>query len=170
MWSLFPPTSSSNLNNNVYLPHPPTPAPRYTSRAAPGIRGARERWRGARTVRRVAGVGGVSVRRAPGSLRLRSGPAPRSSAPAAARRGSARGGSGRGAGGWARAGPLAAPARVAASPATPPPRTPRPRSRSRASPAYAPRVTSGQIQRDVLLAAVIPPCAKQDTHTHKHPS
>lgn len=28
----------------------------------------------------------------------------------------------------------------------------------------APRVTSGQIQRDVLLAAVIPPCAKQ-THS-----
>lgn len=34
---------------------------------------------------------------------------------------------------------------------------------SRASPP-APRITSGQIQRDVLLAAVIPPCAKQ---THK---
>lgn len=33
MWSLFPQTSSSNLNNNVYTP------PSASSQAAPGIRG-----------------------------------------------------------------------------------------------------------------------------------
>lgn len=138
MWSLFPQTSSSNLNNNLYLPPPPAPA-----KAAPGIREPRER-----------------ASAEPRGPWLHRGPARARALPQTpeARRGSTRGNR-RGAGGWARARPLAA-RRVACllSPA------PGPCSGSRASPAAAaPHVTSGQIQRDVLLAAVIPPCAKQ-TH------
>lgn len=47
----------------------------------------------------------------------------------------------------------------------PPPRArhPGPSPLRARAPARAARVTSGQVQRDVLLAAVIPPCAK---HTH----
>lgn len=132
MWSLFPQTSSSNLNNNLYLP-PPRPRP------PPGFGGPGEDVRGA------------------SGPRLHRGLRPALPQTPKARRGSAPG-NGRGAGGWVRARPLAA--RV---PCSPQPWASAP-SHSRASPAAAsPRVTSGQIQRDVLLAAVIPPCAKQ-TH------
>lgn len=103
MWSLFPQTSSSNLNNNLYLP---------SSEAASGIRGP------------GSGQGGQTRSRgrprSPGSLGAPRS-APRSRAPAAARgpEGLTRGGNRRGAGGWARARPLAAP-RVACLPAPAP--------------------------------------------------
>lgn len=142
MWLLFPQTSSSNLNNNLYLPPRPRPPP--------GFGGSRSGRRGQTHSRGRPGSSGSLA--APRS-------APRSRAPAAARgpEGLSRGGNGLGAGGWAAgsaprrpAGRVPGPPRSRASPPTPPA-------------AAAPRVTSGQIQRDVLLAAVIPPCAKQ-TH------
>jgi hypothetical protein len=135
MWSLFPQTSSSNLNNNLYLAPPPTP-----SKAAPGIR----RWGdpgadGGGTHTRPSRPGSSAAARGPGA-----GSAPRATRATRAR------GRGMGAGSAPRC-----PARLACQPARP---------AARASPAAAAaRVTSGQIERDVLLAAVIPPCARQDT-------
>lgn len=92
--------------------------------------------------------------------------APSSRAPAAARgpEGLSRGKRARGRGMGAGSAPRCPRApRVARWPAHPSLGAPGSGPRSRASPP-APRITSGQIQRDVLLAAVIPPCAKQ---THK---
>lgn len=158
MWSLFPQTSSSNLNNNVYTP----PA---SSQAAPGIRGPGS-GDGSRNVPAVgAGEGESGAPRGRWLHRVRP-ELPSSRAPAAA--GGPEGlspgrrarGRGMGAGSAPRCprrrGSLAGRPTLAAGLRAPGPRP-------RASPP-APRITSGQIQRDVLLAAVIPPCAKQ---THK---
>lgn len=57
--------------------------------------------------------------------------------------------------------PAPSPVPCAARPSPRPPDPAPPQQRVLAGAPGAPRVTSGQIQRDVLLAAVIPPCAKQ---------
>lgn len=135
MWSLFPQTSSSNLNNNLYLP---------SSEAASGIRGP------------GSGRGGkhapAGVPAAPGPW-VHLGPprAPALPQPPEARRGSPGGETGAGQGDGRGLDPSLPPGSRACPP------------QPRCTAAPVPRVTSGQIQRDVLLAAVIPPCAKQ-TH------
>lgn len=86
MWSLFPPTSSSNLNNNVYLPHP-TPARPATPPGPPpgfGGPGSGERckngpacgggWRGVRP--ESPGVSPAALRSCPALQRSRSRPRP----------------------------------------------------------------------------------------------
>lgn len=65
MWSLFPQTSSSNLNNNVYTP------PRLLP-GRPRDSGARERWWEQKCSSGGGGRGGV--RSAPGSLAAPSPP------------------------------------------------------------------------------------------------
>lgn len=163
MWSLFPQTSSSNLNNSLHLPP-----------AAPGIRLLQLRDR--------------TTTLPPQSRKPRGSATPPNPAwcswapqhPEARKRAWGEE-SGHREGGWGREdSPRLAPAgrqaelglglglglsyprRSRAGPV--PARGPQPRLLPSRTPSPAPCVTSGQIQRDVLLAAVIPPCAKQ-THS-----
>lgn len=113
MWSLFPQTSSSNLNNNVYPPPSPPPRPPPGFGGPGAVMGAEmfQRWGREKGSPERPGVASCTESaqssRAPAAAR---GPA---------RRGSAEGG-GRGAGGWARARPLAAPGAAGRSLAGPP--------------------------------------------------
>lgn len=167
MWSLFPQTSSGNLNNSLYLP--PAASRRMAARApGPELNASS----GVQRTQRVAGSA-ESRLAFPGTRRT---PRP------GERRGAREAGTGKGDGsreaapGSALAGQQAGlglclphPRRSRAGPAPatgPRPTAPgsSPAARPPSPAPAAPRVTSGQIQRDVLLAAVIPPCAKQ-THS-----
>lgn len=151
MWSLFPQTSSSNLNNSLYLPL-----------ATPRILLHKLRDRSKRV---LDGSGNPAGRRL---LRVPRDAPWHPEHPEAQRR--ARGeGRRHWEGGWVRRGGpglwFPHPRRSRARPAPVPGLQTRLLPSSAPSPGpAAPRVTSGQIQRDVLFAAVIPPCAKQ-THS-----
>lgn len=152
MWSLFPQTSSGNLNNSLYLP---LAAPRIPLHKLRDRSKTLSRWF-----------------REPSGSPATPSPARCSVAPTAPRgpeKGSGRGkqAPGRGMGPERQPRtlfPAPPPVPCAARPCPRPPDPAPPQHRALAGARAAPRVTSGQIQRDVLFAAVIPPCAKQ-THS-----
>lgn len=148
MWSLSPPTSSpaaSTTASAALGARRDSPAPTPAPRGAP---------RGAGRAESRAGLPGTRGA-CPGPER-RSGRGER----APRERGMGPGG---GLAGWA---PASLRSRARSYPAPPAPLSPGPSPHRTLARARAARVTSGQVQRDVLLAAVIPPCAK---HTHTAP-